>query len=110
EETKEPGALGETGKQRPRVARQPAREGPVAHAFQRMQESQGDDLTGPEVGLGVCGDGAQLLTDLREQVGDKIKGGHGCLHAWQSFTRLTSLEEVHNHCNKASTYYYYVRH
>jgi hypothetical protein len=31
EETKEPGALGEVGKQRPIIARQPAIEGPVAH-------------------------------------------------------------------------------
>src|SRR5262252_9356404 len=39
EETKEPGALGQTGKQRPIVARQPAIEGPVAHAFERMEQS-----------------------------------------------------------------------
>ena len=40
EEAKEPSALGEVGKQRPRVARQPAREGPVAHAFEGMQVRQ----------------------------------------------------------------------
>jgi len=32
QETKEPGALGEARKQRPIVTRQPAIEGPVAHA------------------------------------------------------------------------------
>jgi hypothetical protein len=39
EEAKEPGALGEVGKQRPIVTRQPAIEGPVAHAFERMEQS-----------------------------------------------------------------------
>ena len=34
EETQEPGPLGEVGKQRPRVARQPAIEGAVADAFE----------------------------------------------------------------------------
>jgi len=37
EEAKEPGALGEVGKQRAIVARQPAIEGPVTHAFEGMQ-------------------------------------------------------------------------
>src|SRR5262245_18684279 len=42
EEAEEPGALGEVGKQGPIVARQPAMERPVAHAFEGMEESQGD--------------------------------------------------------------------
>src|SRR5499427_4063 len=66
EEAKEAGALGEPGKQRPIVARQPAIKRPVADAFGRMQQAQGDHLTGPEMGLGVCGDGAHLLVDLVE--------------------------------------------
>jgi hypothetical protein len=37
EKAEEPGALGEAGRQRPRVARQPAMERPVAHAFEGMQ-------------------------------------------------------------------------
>ena len=61
QEAKEAGALGEAGKQRPIVARQPAIEGTVAHAFQRMQQPQGDHFTGPEVGLGMFGDGVQLV-------------------------------------------------
>ena len=76
EEAKEPGALGEAGKQRPIVACQPAIEGPVAHAFEGMQEPQGDHLTGPEVRLGVFGDGAYLLIDFIEQRGDKLYGAH----------------------------------
>src|SRR4029453_9749295 len=39
EEAKEPGALGKVGKQRPIVTRQPAIEGSVAHAFERMEQS-----------------------------------------------------------------------
>src|SRR5262245_21014371 len=66
EETKEPGALGEPRKQRPIVARQPPIEGPVAYAFEGMEQPQGDDLAGPEVGLGMFGDGAQLLIDFIE--------------------------------------------
>jgi len=66
EETKEPGALGELREQCPIVARQPAIEGPLASAFQRMQQSQGDHLTGPEARLRMFGDGAQLLIDLIE--------------------------------------------
>ena len=72
EETKEPGALGEVGKQRAIVARQPAIEGPVAHAFEGVQQPQGDHFTGPEVRLRMFGDGAQLVIDLREQGGDKV--------------------------------------
>src|SRR5712691_4301598 len=54
QETKEPGALGEVGKQCPIVARQPAIEGAVADAFEGMQQPQGDHLTGPEVGFSGC--------------------------------------------------------
>ena len=45
---------------------QPAIEGAVVHAFERMQEAQGDDLTGPEVGLGMFGKAGQLVIDLTE--------------------------------------------
>src|SRR5262249_15591095 len=38
EETQKPGPIGEVGKQRPIVARQPARERPVAHAFVGVQQ------------------------------------------------------------------------
>ena len=67
EETKEPGALGQPWKQRPIVTRQPPIEGSIADAFERMQQPQGDDLAGPEVSLGVFGDGAQLLIDFRPE-------------------------------------------
>ncbi len=72
EEAQEPGALGELGKQRPRVAREPTIQRPVASAFEGMEQPQGDHLTGPEAGVEVFGDGAHLLIDLIEQRGDKI--------------------------------------
>src|SRR6266702_7618566 len=106
EETKEPGALGEVGKQRAIVARQPAIEGPIAHAFEGMQQSQGDHLTGPEVGLGMFGDRAHLLIDLIEQRRDKLDGGgHRFLRSSQGCTLSTSLEEVPDHDKKAIMYY-----
>ncbi len=105
EETKEPGTLGEVGKQRPRVARQPAIEGSVADAFEGMEEPQGDDLTGPEAGIWVFGDGAYLLVDLVEQRRDKIDGAHRLLRSWQGCTLSTSVEEVHDYDNRASMYY-----
>src|SRR5215510_13612296 len=80
--------------------RQPAIEGPVAHPFQRMQQPQGDHLTGPEVRLRMFGNGAQLLIDLIEQRGDKLAGDHGLLRAWQGCTLSTSVEEVHDYGNR----------
>src|SRR6266446_1603748 len=41
---------------------------PLSRHSARMQQPQGDHLTGPEVGLRVFGDGAQLLIDLVEGV------------------------------------------
>src|SRR4029453_3005625 len=76
QETKEPGALGEAGEQRPIVARQPAIEGTIPATFERMQQPQRDHLAGPEVGLGMFGDGAQLLIDLVEQRCDEIHRDH----------------------------------
>jgi hypothetical protein len=69
--THEPGPRGEAGQQRPRVTRHPASAGPVAHACAGRQQSHGDHLTGPEVGLRRCGDSAHLRIDLREQRGDQ---------------------------------------
>src|SRR6266545_506405 len=105
EETKEPGALGKPWKQRPIIARQPPIEGVVADAFERMQQPQGDHLTGPEVRLRMFGDGAHLLIDLVEQCRDKIEGDHGLLRSWQGVTLSTSLEEGHDYDNKTSKYY-----
>src|ERR671923_2854654 len=105
QETKEPRPLGEAGEQRPIVARQPAIEGTIPDPFERMQQSQGDHLTGPEVRLRMFANGVQLLIDLIEQRGDKLDGDHGLLRAWQGVTLSTSMEEVHDQYNKSSKYY-----
>ena len=82
QEAKEAGALGEAGKQRPIVTRQPPIERTVADAFERMQQPQGAHLTGPEVGLRVFGHGVHLLIDVVEQRDDKIPRGHAALLSW----------------------------
>jgi hypothetical protein len=53
----------------------------------------------------MCGDGAYLLIDLREQRRDKLHGDHGLLHSSPGCTLSTSVEEVHAHDKKASKYY-----
>src|SRR5262245_53740250 len=86
--------------------RQPAIEGTIPAPFERMQESQGDHLTGPEEGLRMFGDRAQLLIDLREQRRDKLDGGgHRRLRSSQGCTLATSVEEVPDHDKKASKHY-----
>src|SRR4029453_2106025 len=44
-----------------------------------FNQPQGDHLTGPEVGVGVFGDGVQLLIDVVEQSDDQIPCGHAAL-------------------------------
>jgi hypothetical protein len=54
----------------------------------------------------MFGDRAHLLIDLIEQRRDKIDGGdHRLLRSSQGCTLSTSLEEVHDHGNKASKHY-----
>src|SRR5262245_31253685 len=77
---------------------------PLSRHSERVQQPQGDHLTGPEVGLGMFGDSAQLLIDLIEQSHDKIHCDHGLLRSSPGGMFSTSLEEVHAHDNKASKY------
>src|SRR5262249_56576677 len=44
-----------------------------------MQQHQGDDLAGPEMGLGVFGDGPYLVVDLVEQCRDTLHRDHAAL-------------------------------
>src|SRR5262245_57497786 len=87
QEAKEPRPFGEAGEQHPIVARQPAIERTIPDAFERMQEPERHHLTGPEVSLGVFGDGAQLLIDLVEQGSDKLHGAHTALLSWEGCHR-----------------------
>src|SRR5262249_7803825 len=97
EEAEEARPLGEAGEQWPIVARQPPIKRPVAPAFERMQESQGDHLTGPEVGLRVFGDGAHLLIDLIEQRRDQLHRSHAALLSWPG-CHTDSVEESSDDC------------
>ncbi len=61
----------------------PAERGDPSAEF---NQPQGDHFAGPEVGLGMFGDGAQLLIDFIEQGGDKLDGGgHRLLRSWQGY-------------------------
>jgi hypothetical protein len=54
----------------------------------------------------MFGDGTHLLIDLIEQRRDQIdSGGHRLLRSSQGCTLSTSVEEVHDHDNKASKHY-----
>src|SRR6266436_6580267 len=79
---------------------------PLSRHSERMQQPQGDHLTGPEAGLGMFGDRAHLLIDLIEQRRDKLDGGgHRFLRSSQGCTLSTSLEEVPDYDKKAIMYY-----
>jgi hypothetical protein len=66
EEAKEPGALGEVGKQRAIVSCQPPIKRTVADAFERMQEPQGDEFTRLQGGVGVFGNTWEMVIHLAE--------------------------------------------
>jgi len=110
EKAKEPGTLGEAGKQRPIVAHQPAIERTIAHTFEGMEQAQCHDFTGPQGRVGMFGETGHLVIDLAEQGGDKIvRGGHELLRARQGFTFPTSLEEVHDRCKAANKHYWFIK-
>src|SRR6516162_7038769 len=62
-----------------------------------MQQSQSNDLAGPEVGFGVFGDGTQLLIDLAEQRRDKLHGDHAALLSWER-CHVHSMKEAYDDC------------
>ena len=66
EEAKEADPLRQAREQRTIVLRQPAIERAIPHPFERMQQPQGDDLAGPQDGVGVFGEAWQLVIDLTE--------------------------------------------
>src|SRR5215467_6044366 len=69
-----------------------------------FNQPHGDDLAGPEVGLGVFGNGAQLLIDLVEQCRDKLNGDHTTLLSWQGCTP-PSVEESLDDCKPKNLYH-----
>lgn len=77
EQPEQPSAFGQPRKQGVIVSAQPAIEGPVTDPFQRVQHPQGHHLAGPQLGLGMFGEGAHLVIDPAKQVCDKVNRGHG---------------------------------
>jgi len=66
EKTKEPRPLRYVREQGTIVSRQPAIEGAVAHAFERMQEPERHDLTRPQGRVGMFGNVLHVRIDLTE--------------------------------------------
>jgi hypothetical protein len=66
EEAKEPRPLGELGKQRAIVARQPVLERAVATALEGMQNPQGHNFTRPQGGVGMFEEAWEMVIDLAE--------------------------------------------
>jgi len=107
EEAKEAGALREPGNQRIIVAGQPPIKRVIAHTIDGMQQPHGDHLTGPEVGLGRCGEACQLVINLTEAGHDTRAGGsHRRLRSSRGGTLSTSVEAVHGHDKKTDEYYW----
>src|SRR5262249_49219521 len=78
-EPKEPGPLGQRGEQAPPVAAHTTIERPVADAFEGKEHPQGDDLAGPETGLGMFRHGFHPLVYPVEQLTDKVLGSQAVL-------------------------------
>lgn len=74
--------MGQTREQVSVVLLQPPVEGPVANAFDRMEQANSRDLTGPKIGLRVFGQLPHLVVHFTKQFGDKIFGSHAILPGW----------------------------
>ena len=66
EEAKEPGALRKSRQQWTIIFREPAIEGTVAHAFERMQEPERHDCSRLQGGVGMFGNAVQMRIDSTE--------------------------------------------
>jgi hypothetical protein len=75
-EPKEAGPFRQGGKQAAPVAPHPAIEGAIAHAFEGKEHAQGNDLAGPETGLGMFRDALHGFIYPVEQLADKVFGSH----------------------------------
>jgi hypothetical protein len=109
EEAKEPCPFGYAREQRAIVPHQPAIKRAIAHAFQRMEEPQGHDFTGPQGGMRMLRDVLYVRIDLTEESDDKIHSGHGLLRTRQGFMLPTSVEKIHDYCNTANEPYWFAR-
>ncbi len=76
EQTKQPTALGQLGKQGPIVAAEPTVEGMFADAFQGEQQTQRDNLAWLEFGLAMFWHVTHHIVHLAKQDSAKLDGSH----------------------------------
>src|SRR2546425_7566455 len=109
EEAKEPRPLGEVGKQRAIVARQPAIERPVAPPLSACRIPRVTISLGHKVAWGCLGMPARWSSTWQNKAMTKSRVVIGSSNARESFTLPTSLEEVHDRCKTANEHYWFVR-
>jgi len=81
------------GQQRPRAVGAPALERPLPHACEDMAQPHGHHVTGSEVRLRRCGEGAHLRIDLRAHGNDPRHGAHAAFLFGEG-CRVPSMEEA----------------
>ncbi len=79
QQPEETSPMGQTREQIPVVLAQPTVEGPVASAFDGVQQADSHDLTGPQLGLGMFSQLLHLVIHSAKQFSDKIFGSHAVL-------------------------------
>lgn len=92
-QAKEPGALGQCGKQAAPVAAHPPIEGAISDPFESKEQAQGHDFAGPETGLGMLRFVLHRLIYPVEQLTDKLFCGHAVLLGLQVCNDL-QLEDI----------------
>jgi hypothetical protein len=76
QQAKETGAVGQSREHRQAVVPEPAVESPVTHSFNGVEQADGRDLTGGEIGLRMSGQVLHLVIYFTKQLSDKILGSH----------------------------------
>jgi hypothetical protein len=70
-------AVGQSGKERLLVAREPAIQAAEAAAFKRAEQPECDELARPQLGLRMFGARTEAIIDEAEEVCEKLIGSHG---------------------------------
>ena len=85
EQPKQPGTLGQVGKQLPTIAGWPAIKGAITYSFKGQQQPHSDHLARVQTGLRMLGQRLHLIIYGAEQFSDKVMGGHVLLLQRQGF-------------------------
>src|SRR6185437_3489567 len=73
----QPRAVGQSRKERLIITREPAIKAAETAAFERAEQTEGDDLARPQLGLRMLGASAEAIIDQTEEVCEKLGGSHG---------------------------------